>query len=162
MKELLHTLVTISVVQSRAYPPKTELDPTLEQLLASPKNAISHLNTADLEAGWFLSTYLSGYATIRGFYEIRDERIHQKLDKDTVTDPQERKTQAAAALVATITSAADSIRGGLLDPSINVVIPVDNLLSLLGETLVFLNRKCITLDPFIFHQLSYIQNRSEY
>ena len=143
MKELLHTLVTISVVQSRAYPPKNELDPTLEQLLASPKNAISHLNTTDLDAGWFLSTYLSGYATIRGFYELRDEQVGQKSDEEAVTDPQERKIQPAAALVATISSAADSIRGGLLDPSTNVIIPVDNLLSLLGETLVFLNRKLL-------------------
>jgi Nup85 Nucleoporin len=149
MKELLHTLVTISVVQSRAYPPKNELDPTLEQLLASPKNAISHLNTSDLEAGWFLSTYLSGYATVRRFYQIRDEQINPKSHEDPVTDPQQRKVQGAAALVATISSAADSIRGGLLDPNVNVVIPVDNLLALLGETLVFLNRRHTTFNALI-------------
>jgi hypothetical protein len=140
MKELLHTLVTISVVQSRAYPPKNELDQTLQQLLTSPQSAISQLNTSDVEAGWYLSTYLSGYATVRKFYELRDEDILLKEDEGP-TDPKDRKLQGASALVAVIISAADSIRGGLLDPSVNVIIPVDTLFALLGESLAFLNRK---------------------
>jgi hypothetical protein len=140
MKELLHTLITISVVQSRAYPPKAELDATMEQLLASPKGAIAHLNAADLDAGFLLSTYLSGYATVRKFYELRDEDILSNSSGE-LPDPQERKVQGATALMAVISSAADSIRGGLLDPGVNVVIPVDNLLVLFGEALAFLNRK---------------------
>jgi len=139
MKELLHTLITISIVQSRAYPPKADLDPTMEQLLASPKGAIAHLNTADLDAGFLLSTYLSGYATVRKFYELRDEGILSNSSGE-LPDPQERKVQGATALMAVISSAADSIRGGLLDPGVNVVIPVDNLLVLFGEALAFLNQ----------------------
>lgn len=140
MKELLHTLVTISVVQSRAFPPTSELDATLKQLLDSPKGAIALLNTGDLDAGYFLSTYLSGYATVRKFYELRDEEILSNSNKPT-GDVSQRKSDGASALVASIASAANSIRGGLLDPSTDVIIPVDNLLVLLGEALLFLNRR---------------------
>jgi len=80
---------------------------------------------------------LSGYASLRQFYELRDEQLNSKIDGDSVPDLKERKRQGASALVAAISSASDSIRGGLLDPSINVVIPVDNLVALLGESLVF-------------------------
>jgi hypothetical protein len=140
MKELLHTLITLSVVQSMAYPPTDDLDPTLKQLLKSPVKAISYLNATDLEAGRYMSTYLSGYATMRKFYDLRDEDQGSSENKE-VQDIATRKRKAAEALIAVISSAADSIRGGLLDPSVDVVIPVDNLLVLLGEALVFINRK---------------------
>jgi hypothetical protein len=139
MKELLHSLITLSVVHSMAYPATDDLDPTLKELLESPGKAVAFLNAADLEAGRYLSTYLSGYATVRKFYEARDENVSATGE---VQDVMQRKRTAAAALIAVIGSAADSIRGGLLDPSVDVVIPVDDLLVLLGEAMVFINREC--------------------
>jgi hypothetical protein len=142
MRELLHSLITLSAVQSMAYPAAEDLDPTLKELLQSPGTAVSFLNSADLEAGRYMSTYLSGYATVRKFYEARDDT---SSDAGNMT---QRKRKAAAALIAVIGSAADSIRGGLLDPNVDVVIPVDNLLVLLGEATVFTNRKCFVPDNF--------------
>jgi len=52
-----------------------------------------------------------------------------------------RKRAAANALMVIIASAASSIRGGLYDPEIETVVQVDVLLPLLGEALVFINRK---------------------
>jgi hypothetical protein len=138
MRELLHSLITLSVVQSAAYPAADDLDPTLKELLQSPGKAVSYLNAADLEAGRYMSTYLSGYATVRKFYETRDEDPSSEA-----CDVTQRKRKAAAALIAVIGSATDSIRGGLLDANIDVVIPVDDLLALLGEAMVFINRGCI-------------------
>jgi hypothetical protein len=76
---------------------------------------------------------------VRKFYEARDEDLSGEA-----CDMTQRKRKAAAALIAVIGSAADSIRGGLLDPSVDVVIPVDDLLVLLGEAMVFINRGCIS------------------
>jgi hypothetical protein len=128
-------------VQSRAFPPRDELDATLVSLLESPKKAVDYLETADLKAGYILSTYLSGYATVRKFYDLRDQGLATKTSDETPSEIQNRKMSGATALMAAITSAADSIRGGLLDPRVTVVIPVDNLLVLFGEALVYLNRK---------------------
>jgi hypothetical protein len=139
MKELLHSLITLSLVQSTAYPGADDVDPTLKELLQSPGKAVSHLNAADLVAGRYMSTYLSGYATVRKFYETRDEHL---FDGGDARDATHQKRKAAAALVAVIGSAADSIRGGLLDSNVDVVIPVDVLLVLLGEAMVFVNREC--------------------
>jgi hypothetical protein len=120
---------------------KHQLDDRLKSFLSSPNQAVSYLNSADLEAGRYLSTYLSGYATIRKFYDIRDEGLGSSLGAAKPRSPLVRKQLAASALVAVISSAADSIRGGLLDPDVDVVVPVDNLLVLLGESLAFINRK---------------------
>jgi hypothetical protein len=138
MRELLHGLITLSVVQSAAHPAADDLDPTLKELLRSPGKAVSYLDAADVEAGRYMSTYLSGYATVRKFYETRDED-----PSGEACDATQRKRKAAAALIAVIASAADSIRGGLLDANVDVVIPVDGLLVLLGEAMVFMNRGCI-------------------
>jgi hypothetical protein len=54
-----------------------------------------------------------------------------------------RKRAAANALIVIISSAASSIQGGLYDPEIETVVQVDVLLPLLGEALVFINRKFI-------------------
>ena len=56
-----------------------------------------------------------------------------------------RKRAAASALSVIIASAASSIRGGLYDPEIETVVQVDVLLPLLGEALVFVNRKSSVL-----------------
>jgi hypothetical protein len=139
----LHTLTTLCIVQSRAYPPTSEIDGRLKSFLGSPTEAVSFLNSADLEAGHYLSTYFSGYATIRKFYDLRDEEVDSKPGEKPSHRPLARKRLAAAALVAVISSAADSIRGGLFDAEVDVVVPVDNLLVLLGESLAFINRTFI-------------------
>jgi hypothetical protein len=140
----LNNLTTLCVVQSRAYPPSSEIDDRLKSFLGSPTEAVSFLNSADLEAGHFLSTYLSGYATIRKFYDLRDEEVNSKPGQKPLHRPIARKCLGAAALLAVISSAADSIRGGLFDAEVDVVIPVDNLLVLLGESLAFINRTSIS------------------
>jgi hypothetical protein len=115
------------------------MDERLKKLLKSPLKAIKEFGNTDIEAGRYLSTYLSGYATIRRFYETRDEALEQ--GQESKRDETEGRRRAAVALVAAINSASDSIRGGLLDTNVDNVIPVDHLLVLLGEALAFVNRK---------------------
>lgn len=95
----------------------------------------------DAEAAELLSKSLSGYATIRKFYDLRDEEVLLKDGETPEHRPMTRKRIAANALMVVISSAADSIRGGLYDPEVEAVVPVDVLLPLLGEALLFVNRK---------------------
>ena len=107
----------------------------------------------DLEAGHYLSTYFSGYATVRKYYDLRDSE--RMTSKDT--SPQEKvaaKKEAASALIAIINSAGDSIKGGLLDPQVETVIPLDTLLALLGEALAFLN--CEQLHLLTYTLLNFL------
>jgi hypothetical protein len=87
-----------------------------------------------------LSNHLSGYATIRKFYDLRDEEVLLKEGEKPVHPPMSRKRAAANALSVITASAASSIRGGLYDPEIETVVPVDLILPLLGEALVFVNQ----------------------
>lgn len=87
---------------------------------------------------------LSGYATLRKFYELRDQ-----LKQDLA--PSKAKTvkkQAASALVAVISSSDDNIRGGLYDETRDSVVSEDFLLALLGEATAFVHQSptVITLD----------------
>lgn len=87
-----------------------------------------------------LSNHLSGYATLRRFYDLRDEEVLLQSGAKPSMRPMARKRAAANALVVIISSAASSIQGGLYDADIETVVQVDVLLPLLGESLVFLNR----------------------
>jgi hypothetical protein len=87
-----------------------------------------------------LSNHLSGYATIRKFYDLRDEDVLLRDGEKPAHRPMARKCAAANALGVIIASAASSIRGGLYDPEIETVVQVDVLLPLLGEALVFVNQ----------------------
>lgn len=131
-KKVIDVLITSSLVQSTAYPPKSQLDNRMQIFIQSPKEALNNLASIDLDAAQRLASWLSGYATLRNFYGLRDRNDLEDMD-DVV-----RKRAAAAALLAAITSADDPIRGGLLDPSTEVVVPVDSLLVLLGESLPLL------------------------
>jgi hypothetical protein len=91
-----------------------------------------------------LSNHLSGYATIRKFYDLRDQELLNSGDKPAHR-PMARKRAAANALSVIIASASSSIRGGLYDPDIETVVQVDVLLPLLGEALVFVNQPKRTL-----------------
>lgn len=74
---------------------------------------------------------LAGYATLRKFYEIRD---------DESLPLARRYKSAATALTIVIASADDNIRGGLYDSTRDAIVGEDFILALLGEMLVFVNQ----------------------
>ncbi|KAF2112134.1 hypothetical protein BDV96DRAFT_498624 [Lophiotrema nucula] len=145
IQEVLRVLVAHCLVKSLAYPPVVELDDSLESLITSPKKTLTDVARADPEGAQLLSNYLSGYATIRKFYDLRDEEIIAKGGEKPAHRPMARKRAAANALIVIVQSAASSIRGGLYDHEVETVVQVDVLLSLLGEALVFINQPKRTL-----------------
>ncbi|KAF2751423.1 hypothetical protein M011DRAFT_416287 [Sporormia fimetaria CBS 119925] len=144
LQDVLRKLVAHCLVKSIAWPPLNELDDTLKSLITSPKQTLTTLAGLDQDAAHLLSTNLSGYATIRKFYDLRDEAIVSP-GKSPAHRPLARKTAAADALMVIILSAASSIRGGLYDPEVETVVQVDVLLPLLGEALLFVNQPKRTL-----------------
>ena len=87
-----------------------------------------------------LHTHLTGYATLRKFYDLRDEEVNLEQGQKPRLRAIARKTAAATALLAVINSAADSIHGGLYDEDRGSIVQVDGLLALLGEAMVFVDR----------------------
>lgn len=140
-KKVIDVLITSSLIQSTAYPPLSKLDKRMKQFIDSPKETLNSLASIDLEAAQLLAAWLSGYATLRKFYELRDE------EDAGGANALRRKRSAATALLAVITSANDPIRGGLFDPSSEVVVPVDTLLVLLGESLPLLRESLSAFKP---------------
>ncbi|PSN66633.1 hypothetical protein BS50DRAFT_573468 [Corynespora cassiicola Philippines] len=145
IQEVLRVLVAHCLVKSIAFPPPEELDDALASLITSPKQTLTKLASVDSEAAQLLSNHLSGYATIRKFYDLRDEEILVKEGEKPAHRPMARRRAAANALMVIISSAASSIRGGLYDPEVETVVQVDVLLPLLGEALVFVNQPKRTL-----------------
>ncbi|KAJ9301220.1 hypothetical protein DTO271G3_1355 [Paecilomyces variotii] len=140
IKSVLDLLTSYSLVQSRAYPAAADLDEQLRSLISEPKTCLSAIAAVDNEAARILQFYFSGYATLRRFYDIRDEEIDLKEGEKPKHKPLARKRAAADALVAVIRSAADSIYGGLYDPDRDSAVQVDGLLALLGEALIFVDQ----------------------
>jgi hypothetical protein len=138
-KSVVDLLISYSLVQSRAFPASENLDDQLRTLLREPKVCLSAIASVDSEAARILQFYVSGYATLRRFYETRDEAVTTTEGQKPRLKPLARKRAAAQALVAVIQSAADSIYGGLYDPGRDSAVQVDGLLALLGEALVFVN-----------------------
>lgn len=138
---MVDLLISYSLVQSRAYPTAAGLDAELRSLLKEPKACLSTIANVDEEAAHILQYYLSGYATLRRFYEIRDEVLELQEGQPPRFQPLARRRAAAQALAAVIGSAADNIYGGLYDPNRDSAMQVDGLLALLGEALVFVNRE---------------------
>ncbi|KAJ2985819.1 hypothetical protein NUW58_g5332 [Xylaria curta] len=142
VRDVLNTLMSISLVESTVYPPTSELDDTLRGLLKERTVTLEAFAKQDLEAAELLGKMLSGYATLRQFYEYRDgnSKPHQKSLL--------RRQQAAAALTAVIASADDNIRGGLYDDTRDAVVSEDFLLALLGEFSVFVGQSppVVTLE----------------
>ncbi|TRX95299.1 hypothetical protein FHL15_003991 [Xylaria flabelliformis] len=134
VRDVLNTLMSISLVESTVYPPTSELDDTLLGLLLERTATLEAFAKQDLEAAELLAKMLSGYATLRQFYECRDggNKPHQKSLL--------RRQRAAAALTAVIASADDNIRGGLYDDTRDAVVSEDFLLALLGEFSVFVGQ----------------------
>jgi hypothetical protein len=89
----------------------------------------------DTDAAEMIHKLLSGYATLRNFYDLRDGELAPKKQGSLG-----RKQEALSALLAVITSSDDNIRGGLYDESREAVVSVDFLLALLGEAMVFVDQ----------------------
>ena len=106
--------------------------------LQSPRASIEELEQEDEIAADIMSNQMAGYATLRKFYDIRDQGLGAGT---TNLRPIARKKAAATPLITVIASAANNISGGLYDEQNPSIVPVDGLLVLLGEATVFLNRK---------------------
>ncbi|KAK4679199.1 LOW QUALITY PROTEIN: hypothetical protein QC764_202000 [Podospora pseudoanserina] len=133
VREVMNLLLSYSLIQSCAFPPAQELDNYLERLLNDRNKTLEDLAARDMEGAELLGKMLSGYASLRQFYDIRD-------NKDSLPghiSPFARKQQAATALVSVIASSDDNIRGGLYDQTRDGIVSEDFLLALLGEALVF-------------------------
>lgn len=152
VKDILNLLISLSLVESVAFPPLSALDHNHHALLFTPQESLSQLALIDPHAAETLHTHLTGYATLRKFYDLRDEEVNQEGGQKPTLRLHARKRAAAQALLAVINSASDNISGGLLDRNRGSVVQIDGLLALLGEALVFVNRKCPQLyynHPFI-------------
>lgn len=141
VKDVLDLLISLSLVQSIAFPPLSSIDHNLHALVFNPSQSLEEIAALDPHAAEMLHTYLTGYATLRRFYDLRDEEANLNEGEKPKLRPIARKKAAAACLLAVINSAADNIHGGLYDDSRNSIVQVDGLLALFGETLVFVDRK---------------------
>lgn len=139
LKDTLSLLTSLSLIQSAAVPSLAEVDQQLASLLSKDRPGFIRLARSDPKAATILSSNFSGYATLRKFYDLRDQDVNQESSNTQHLRPLERKREAARALMAVIESASDCIRGGLFDPEIESAIPADALLILLGETLPLLS-----------------------
>ncbi|KAJ5251040.1 hypothetical protein N7489_001450 [Penicillium chrysogenum] len=146
VKSVVDLLISYSLVQSRAYPATADLDEQLRSLMKEPKACLSSIAQVDEEAARILQFYLSGYATLRRFYEIRDEEFELQEGQRPRYKPLARRRAAAQALAAVIGSAADNIYGGLYDPDRDSAVQVDGLLALLGEACAFVNQPTAVLS----------------
>ena len=141
VKFVLDLLISLSLVESAAYPELSGLDPNLKALVFTRKESLTQLSLLDPDAAELLQFYLSGYATLRKFYDLRDQEVNLSEGQKPCLRPIARKKAAASALLAVIASAADNIHGGLYDESRNAIVQVDGLLALLGEVMVFIDRE---------------------
>ncbi|KAK4236265.1 hypothetical protein C8A03DRAFT_35832 [Achaetomium macrosporum] len=134
VREVMNLLISYSLIQSTAFPPTSDLDDYLHKLLTDRKRTLEQCAKQDMEAAELLGKMLSGYASLRQFYEIRDNE-----DALPNATPQARRQQAATALISVIASSDDNIRGGLFDQTRDGIVSEDFLLALLGEALVFVS-----------------------
>lgn len=132
VREVMNLLISYSLLQSTPYPPSNDLDDHLHKLLTNRNETLKDFASQDLEAAELLGKMLSGYASLRQFYELRDS------DRGTFSE-QARRQQAMSALTSVIASADDNIRGGLLDSTRDAIVSEDFLLALLGEASVFVS-----------------------
>lgn len=135
VREVMNLLIAYSLIQSTAFPPAADLDDYLHRLLTDRKNTLELCAAQDMEAAELLGKMLSGYASLRQFYDIRDNE--QTLLPHAT--PRARRQQAATALISVVASADDNIRGGLFDRTRDGIVSEDFLLALLGEVLVFVS-----------------------
>lgn len=159
VKIILDLLISLSLVHSTAFPKLSALDQNLRALLFTPEQSVRQLAQMDPKAAEMLHTYLTGYATLRKFYDLRDEEATLKEGQKPKGSLNVRKSAAATTLLAVISSAADNIHGGLYDENRGSVVQIDGLLSLLGESLVFVNQaKSVLSLPQCFALLKAIED----
>lgn len=145
MKAVLDLLISFSLVHSAAYPPAQLLDEDLRGLIENPETTLAHLESVDPEAAEILAQYISGYATLRKFYDVRDSVFLG--DIKAVQISADKKKEAGRALISLIASCKQNISGGLYDRASGATVSIDGLLALLGEALVFVNRRPDVLEP---------------
>lgn len=119
-----------------------ELDDKLRALLTDRKATLEDLAKKDLEAAELLGTTLSGYATLRRFYELRDEYGKSTGPGGSSLPPRLallKRRRVAVPLIAVLVASCDSIRGGLYDSTRDTTVSPDFVLALLGEASVFLS-----------------------
>ena len=141
IKDVLDLLISFSLVQSTAFPAPSALDPNLQSLVFDPETSLKHIAALDEDAADILQTYLSGYAALRRYYDLRDAEVDQAPKRPTAEIVASQDGSAVKFLLAIIGSADDNIYGGLYDESRKAVVQVDGLLALLGEATVFLDRR---------------------
>lgn len=138
IRQVIDLLNSYCLVQSQFYPQNDEMDLHLQAMVESPRVAFQGIRDADPEAAELLQFYFAGYACLRRFYLLRDEELQTaRAKRKPAHRPIARKLMAAKALLAAVTSAADSIYGGLYDAERQSAIQVDCLLPLLGEATMF-------------------------
>ncbi|KAF5507192.1 Nucleoporin NUP85 [Colletotrichum aenigma] len=145
VREVLNLLMSYSLLHSTVYPPANDLDDHLHKFLNERSQTLEQYAKQDLEAAQLLGRMLSGYATLRKYYEIRDTDGLASMSAHKSTS---LRKQAASALIAVVASSDDNIRGGLYDETRDAVVSEDFILALLGEALPFVNQSpaVITLD----------------
>nr|POE79858.1 nucleoporin nup85 [Quercus suber] len=136
----LALLTSLCLLHSAAVPDASTMDAQLTSLLSQGRAALVRLSRVDSEAATMLASHISGYASLRRFYELRDQDVVAATEARVAYRPLERKRQAGTALVQVLASAADCIHGGLYDPSVESVVSVDGVLALLGEALPLLGQ----------------------
>ncbi|KAI4256293.1 MAG: hypothetical protein L6R42_006304, partial [Xanthoria sp. 1 TBL-2021] len=72
VKNILDLLISLSLVESKAVPPSSSLDDNLRALLETPKESLAVLRNIDAEAAQLIHHGLTGYASLRRFYDLRD------------------------------------------------------------------------------------------
>ena len=173
LRSTVDLLISFCLVQSAAFPPQAIIDSQLDALLNDQHATLHQVARQDVAAAQLLASQLSGYATLRRFYDLRDADAAKDATEADVEDdeiaasrkpgmlrPLARKREAARALMAVIESAADSIRGGLYDPDTQSVVQVDALMALLCEALPLMNRKRFFF-PSITTYLLIFENRTK-
>ncbi|KAF4548715.1 Nucleoporin NUP85-like protein [Elsinoe fawcettii] len=161
LQATLDVLLATSLVGSAAWPARGEMDAKLEELVGDQVRIVGRLAGVDREAGRLLASGLSGYASLRRFYELRDEEVEDDGDEEMADAedasvlvakkksglrPKERRKEMVRSIVALVDSAATSIRGGLYDAEARGVVQVDALLALLGEALGLLHQPQTTFS----------------
>lgn len=145
VREVLNLLTAYSLIQSTPYPAENELDADLKNLLRKRSETLEIRAEQDLEAAQLLGRMLAGYATLRKFYELRDQYSEGGMSSGKALA---LKREAMGALVAVIASSNDNIRGGLYDEARDAVVSEDFLLALLGEATYFISQSpaVVSLD----------------
>ncbi|KAL8712062.1 MAG: hypothetical protein Q9225_007012, partial [Loekoesia sp. 1 TL-2023] len=73
VKNILDLLISLSLVESKAFPPSDSLDDNLRVLVERPKESLAALANLDPDAAQLIHVQLTGYASLRRFYDLRDE-----------------------------------------------------------------------------------------